>query len=349
MKKISIIFYLCILSACSPEVIHEAMIPDDVSVGGYQPFERIDIYTTALEKIGDMLSYMNIEPIYLCVKPVTNKTAAQGKLPSDITDMVETALQSIGETIYLIPFDYCDNIVNIGKSVFIVYGAITEYNVAVNTTNSGLDFGLSYKGMADITADTSTENSLSSLAIDFKLFEFNTKRFIPNVYTSNKIKLAKKSKNNSVSFSVMGNGFGLNGSASAKHAEEEAIRTLVELSMVQLISMRTDIPYWLAVNGGKKDYKMLKRIRRNFLKLPESVRLGTIKYYLTLIDDEVILSSDKKLDDLILKTKRELNIYPLDNVVTADFYIKLLEYFPKLKRKKEYMNDISQSLDHVIH
>ena len=158
------------------------------------------------------------------------------------------------------------------KNFYIVTGAITEYDV-LESSSAGANLSLHVgkgRGEADGNADGSDDNQVAKITLDFNILDGLTRRFVSKVRTSNSIKVIKQSASKEFGFSILGSGFGLSASVSKEQGKHAAIRLLVDLSMIELIGKLKKKPYWLCVPGAKKDRRLLRDIKRNFVKLAEN-------------------------------------------------------------------------------
>ena len=328
------------------------MITPKVELAENSPVEeKISKYTDALENLNEIMEVYRESGISLAVMPVENKTSAIGKLPNDITIMVKSALNEIGDKVHV--FQYSDQVLNDVKNLYLVEGAITEFDTT-NKTKRGFNVGVhGGKGRGEYDSDGSSDadDSISNMTIDFNMIDAATGAYVPQVHTSNSIKIVKKSASSDFGFSILGSGFGLSASASKAQGVHSAIRLLVDLSMVELIGKLREYPYWVAVSGGKVNQRLLRRMKRNFSRFPEEAKAIYITHLLSIIDPS-IKPQQKKIDaktkQAIINYKTKYGIMPIDASLTPALYIHLLEYAPKLKGQLQLESAVSNKYNKML-
>jgi len=313
--------------------------------------EKMNKYTDALENLNELMEVYRESGINLAIMPVENKTAAIGKLPNDITIMVKSAINEIGDKVHV--FQYSDQVLNDVKKLYLVEGAITEFDTT-NKTKRGFNAGLhggGGRGEYDGDGSSDADDSISNMTIDFNLIDAATGAYVPKVHTSNSIKIIKKSASNDFGFSILGSGFGLSASASKSQGVHSAIRLLVDLSMVELIGKFREYPYWVAVSGGKVNQRLLRRMKRNFSRFPEESKAIYITHLLSLIDPSIKGQQpklDAKTQNALLNYKKKYGLMPIDTSLTPELYIHLLEYAPKLKGQMQLESAVSNKYNNML-
>lgn len=313
--------------------------------------EKMNKYTDALENLNELMDVYQEPGISLAIMPVENKTAAIGKLPNDVTIMVKSAINEIGENVRV--YQYSDNVLSTVKNLYVIEGAITEFDTT-NKSKSGFNAGISGgKGKGEYDADGSSDadNSISNMTIDFNLINATTGAYEPKVHTSNSIKIIKKSASSDFGFSILGSGFGLSASASKSQGIHSAIRLLVDLSMVELIGKFRQYPYWVAVSGGKVNQRLLRRMKKNFSRFSNESKTIYITHLLSVIDPKIkgqAKTIDASTKQAIINYKSKYGIMPVDDTLTPNLYIHLLEYAPKLKGQLQLENDLNSQYKKML-
>ena len=337
-----------LLTGCNPGKIAK---PDIELAENSAVEEKMNKYTDALENLNEIMEVYRESGISLAVMPVENKTSAIGKLPNDVTIMVKSAINEIGSKVRV--YQYSDQVLNDVKGLYIVEGAITEFDTT-NKSKRGFNAGLhGGKGRGEYDADSSSDadDSVSNMTVDFNLIEAATGAYVPKVHTSNSIKIVKKSASNDFGFSILGSGFGLSASASKSQGIHSAIRLLVDLSMVELIGKFREYPYWVAVRGGKVNQRLLRRMKKNFSRFPEESKAIYITHLLSVIDPSIKGQQpklDAKTQQALINYKTKYGLMPIDGSLTPDLYIHLLEYAPKLKGQMQLESAVSNKYNNML-
>jgi len=125
------------------------------------PFEEVTRYSNALKKLGKMITAYEGDPIKVQSKFITNDTSDEQSLPKDISRMLITALNKIGENIIYVPYDpqYLLNEAQTGAQInrvlpdIVISGAITEFDKDVYKKKKGLNADFAFgsgKGDTDV-------------------------------------------------------------------------------------------------------------------------------------------------------------------------------------------------------
>jgi hypothetical protein len=283
-------------------------------------------YTTVLERTNTMIQVFNGIPINVAVVPIENKTAARGKLPADITEIVKSSFINIGEFVRVIS----DTTVSEGAKDFIyIAGAITEFDVV-----SSKDKGVNAAGTGTVgkrhnrwDADGSLDSEEQTIKLGITLNPSKSTKgdYISKASTRNTVTIEKKSSANEFAFSILGSGFGFNNAVTKSQGIHASIRVLVELSVAEVLGKIGKFPYWLLLQGGKVNYDIVNHLSHKFLREPVSKKIELISYLLVLHgkDIKVTRLMNDQLKQAIIEYKREHGL-PADESLSKKFYISLL-------------------------
>lgn len=343
------------LSGC----LNHAVMTPEVNIAPQNPFQKVSNYSNALENLGGMMDAYDDTQIAIMVPPVTNDTggAGQGQLPRDVAMMVESALQNIGENVLVMAYgrDAGQTTQAIAYQreipIYAIRGAITEFDAQTTSKSSGAQAGLYFKALkeSDISVDATEEFESGTIAMDFLIMDQLTNIYMPGVKATAKATIQKNSKNRGFSFSIIGNGFGMNGSVNVKTPVHHVINLMVEYSMVQLVGKLKNYPYWLAINGADPDYRQIRKMDKNFSGKTEATKNLVVTYLMHKIDPDfgakssMILSSRNKAQ--IVKLKKQMGIVPVDDKVTTEFYMKLISDGTLLMREQQVLGQAGNALD----
>ena len=282
-------------------------------------------YSTVLRRTNTMINVFVGEPMNIYVDNIENKTAARGKLPADITDIVKTSFNKIGNFVTLI---YNDNSEGL-KNAYTINGAITQYDVisskdkGVNASGTGTVGERHNRYDADGSADTEEQTVI--LAINFNPSDMHKGNYIARTSTSNKVTIEKKSSANEFAFSILGSGFGFNNAVTRSQGVHASIAVLVELSVVEVLGKLGNFPYWLLLKGGKVNPDVVDHLSHQFLREPLNKKIQQVSYLLALKgkDVEITRIMNDKLKQAIIEYKREHGM-SADDTLSKKFYISLL-------------------------
>ncbi len=272
-----------LLTGCAPDIT-PTLTKQEKEIAS--PFEEVTRYSNALRHLGEMITAYEGDPIKIQSKFITNDTSSEQELPKDISRMLITAVNKIGENIIYVPYDpqYLLNEAQTGAQInrvlpdIVISGAITEFDKDVYKKNRGLNADFAFgngKGDTDIGYSQSSDKSNTKIALDLHLLNYKTMTMFPSLQTQNSIILYRRSKEREFGFSIFGNGLGFNGSVSANQGKHEALRLLVEFSILELVGKYYNIPYWKLLPNGKKDEMVIAKEKRKFRSIKKDKKLAT--------------------------------------------------------------------------
>jgi hypothetical protein len=284
-------------------------------------------YTTVLERTNTMIQVFNGIPINIVVVPIENKTAASGKLPADITEIVKSSFINIGEFVRVIS----DATVSEGAKDFIyITGAITEFDVisskdkGVNAAGTGTVGKRHNRWDADGSLDS--EEQTIKLGIMFNPSDMHKGNYIAKTSTRNTVTIEKKSSANEFAFSILGSGFGFNNAVTKSQGIHASITVLVELSVAEVLGKLGKFPYWLLLPGGKVNRDVLNYLSHKFLREPLNRKIQLVSYLLALHGKNVQITRlmNDQLKQAIIEYKKEHG-FPADDTLSKEFYVSLLK------------------------
>lgn len=282
-------------------------------------------YSHTLEHLNSMIStFNNGKPMIVVVTAIQDRTASKGKVPQDITDIVKTSFNKIGNSITTL-FNY--NGSTDKRKVYIINGAITEFDV-IEATESRLDSALEVtQNTQQANADGGIRdgNKITKLALNFNPADPKTGAYIPRTSTSNKITIYQKKSANEFAFSILGSGFGFSNAVTKTQGLHSSITVLAELSVAEVLGKLGKFPYWL-LTKGKTDKDILSHLSKNFIPAPLSFKIRQVSYLLSLqgynIQASSVITPSLKKAIIEYKTKKGLEV---NDFITKKLYLSLLE------------------------
>lgn len=241
-------------------------------------------YTDALVQFGRMLEVYQRErksPLYVQSRAIADSTGLShplvgSELPNDITEMVRSAVNRIGDRVVYVPFqpDYVLGHVQQGAKMQLtlpnvqITGAITEFDRALSSAGRGNNASILFgkgKGETDATLSNKATATVSRLSVDFNLVDFGTQTMLPRVQAVNSMRVLNQTTEDAYDFAIYGNGFGFTTNTRYLQGRHNAIRLLVDLSIVQLLGRHTNMPYWRCLPNGQPDPVVLQRVTKGYL------------------------------------------------------------------------------------
>jgi hypothetical protein len=250
------------------------------------PYQRDSDYGQALDRFSAMLAAYDVpeEELVLLGKTVVNKTAC-ANLPMDITQMVATAVNRIGGRVAYLPYNpkYLESELIIGLPVgrevptLVIDGAITECDENMDHSELGVnaDITATHNGQeGDAGGSYGKEINLSRIALDFHLMDYQTSRLVPRIQSSIAVDVRTMKGGYDFAIQVLGSGFGLNRSRKIAQGKHDAIRTLVDVSILQLLGQYLQVPYWRCLPGSSPDKLVVRTLKEQFFSVPEQAQVA---------------------------------------------------------------------------
>lgn len=125
--------------------------------------------------------------------------------------------------------------------------------------------------------DTKRTAIYSALALDLNLVSFSTQQMVPQVQASNVVKVLNFSSEDNASLGFYGDAFGFKLEGKYLQGRHSAIRTLVDLSVLELVGKATNTPYWRCIPNGKPDPVVVENMRAAYNGLSPELKLGLIQ------------------------------------------------------------------------
>ena len=299
LRKIKLVFTVLSIScfAFSCATLDPQKV--DVELPETEPAKKITRYYSVLDDLGLMTEIYDINEMKIQCVSIDDKTGAsrstQGEIPARITEMVKSTLNSIGGKIIYIPYDpeFIQNQKASGYAQFnekltapqvILTGGITEFDRGLETRGGNTDIagqkniaaipewvqgsnvGLQYGGNA--------KSGLARITLDFNLLDFTKMIGIAKMNTVNSMEVGKAMKGKELAVSILGISFGRKGTIRKVQGRHEAVRLLVELSMVQIVGKYRALPYWrLLGDDAIEDKVVIHKLEKYYNKLTESKRI----------------------------------------------------------------------------
>ena len=278
---------LLVLSGCSltPPLTQEEK---DRYLKPPSPYAKATSYSDALEELGAMLeAYGHPSEAYVIQgRQVINKTACTN-LPLNITDMIKTAVNKVGGNVLYSTFDpdYIIGEVQTGNPnmsrrlpVVVLEGAITECDENLDTQSQGINADLMIGGgdsEVDLGGGANKDSDHARIALDLHLMDYSTQTLIPRKQSALAVDVWNLSKSYNFGFQVQGSGLGIDGRRKITQGKHDAVRILVELSVLQVLGRLFEVPYWRFIPEAEEDQAVLRMISRNFSQVSGEIQIQT--------------------------------------------------------------------------
>ena len=266
------------------------------------PVQQKTIFYDGLIDLGEMTEVYETQALNIQCTAVTDDTgssiATKAEIPHDITEMLKSALNSIGGRVTYIPYapNYAGTLVNqLGYPIdklaiadVAITGGITEFDRGLETKGKSFELAVeeTVNNLSDrpIGLDFSTEgkSSVANVTLDFNLINLRTMAGIPRMQSVNSVRVHKAVSERELGFTILSPTFGFKGTIKKIQGRHEAVRLLVQLSVIQIVGRYLKIPYWRLLPNAEPDPVVLKALKTDYGQMNFSEKVAIIQKLLIL-------------------------------------------------------------------
>ncbi len=369
---LSLILSLVLLSSCGE------MNPKNVNIELEKsaPVVKVTNYTQALTDLGLMSQIYDTGLMKVQSQDIADETGTSvtsgGEIQRNITEIMKSTLNSIGGNVRFIEYNpsYIQNQMVSGYSSFdnkaipdvVITGGITEFDRGLETRgdNTNIDAEAEFTGApkwfpsetAGVSYGDNTKSGKARITLDFNLKDFQTLAGIPKMSTTNSMEVYKGLREEEVGITLFGPTFGLKGSIKKVQGRHEAVRVLVQVSMIQMIGKYLALPYWrLMGDDVTPDKTVLDSIAETYYRMGREDRVGAAQQWLTLHGYDVNINNrmDSKTVAALQKFDAALGSADPGGISEALFtklYLTIpvtREAFGKRQRMNEYFANMQKA------
>ncbi len=283
------------------------------------PYQEVTQFSEALYRLGQMTVIYNTPTIGFQSGNVGDNTGAShplatgGEIQANITEIVKSTLNSIGGQVTFIEYDpaYINNQIATGYSKFenraipdvVVTGGITAFDRAMETISDGVDASVDLQfnniqngekpvwppsTLLGMSYSDATKASVARISLDFNLKSFTTLAGIPFMTATNSMLVRKGLHDRDLSVTVFGPSLGLKGNTTKVQGRHQAVRLLVQSSMVHLVGRYLAVPYWrLLGKDAQPDRFVMLQLRNSYYRMNEFDRLVKAQIWLLIHGNSV--------------------------------------------------------------
>lgn len=302
----------------------------DIQLEKSAPVEKVTSYTQALSDLGLMSQIYDTGLMKVQSQDIADETGASvssgGEIQRNVTEIMKSTLNSIGGNVRFIEYNpsYIQNQMVSGYSSFdkkaipdvVITGGITEFDRGLETRGDGTnaDAEVDFRGLPNwlpsktvgASYGDNTKTGKARITLDFNLKDFQSLASIPRMSTTNSMEVYKGMREEEVGITLFGPTFGLKGSIKKVQGRHEAVRVLVQVSMIQMIGKYLALPYWrLMGDDVQTDRVVLDSISETFHKMSREDRIGATQQWLTLHGYDVTVNN--RLDSKTVAALQRFN------------------------------------------
>lgn len=149
-----------------------------------------------------------------------------------------------------------------------IRGAITQLDSGVIAETASAGVGIP---QADI--GISTDQIASVISVDVNVGHVSTRQMIPGVSASNSIVVRRSGKSADAGASIDKLGLNFNLSFNRSEGMHAAVRTLIELSTIEVLGKLTQVPYWRCLEIEQTNPEVEQQARSWFRQMDEEERV----------------------------------------------------------------------------
>jgi hypothetical protein len=159
---------------------------------------------------------------------------------------------------------------------------------------------------AGISYGDNQKTGKARITLDFNLKDFQTLAGIPRMTTTNSMEVYKGLREEELGVTLFGPTFGMKGTIKKVQGRHEAVRLLVQASMIQMIGKYLALPYWrLLGDDVNPDKVVLDSISATYYRMGRADRVGAAQQWLILHGYEVAINN--RLDSATQEALRKFD------------------------------------------
>jgi hypothetical protein len=322
--------------------------PEQLQLPSEPPMVRQTSFSKALGQLGVQSEIYGANLMKIQIRELDDVTGTSyhtgGEIPKSITVMVKSALNSIGGQVVYIPFwpDYFAGIQVSGYATqdqklepdVILAGGITEFDRGLTTLDRTRNLDVETGDIRDASSMLPGRTigldyaegdkwNMAKISVDFNLVSFQAMFGIPKMQASNGITVYKGIKEKELGFTLFGPTIGLRGSVKKVQGRHDAVRLLVQFSVIQLVGRYLDLPYWQLLDGAQPDPVVIENLRANYLKKTPANQALLIKRLLWLHGHAVTVTPRLDGDTKAALAKVDSTFDSNATAVPVDTFMKL--------------------------
>lgn len=305
------------------------------------PLPQKTIYSDILNRLGRMTEIYGTKEVKVQSKAVIDDTGSEvtrlAEIPRDITEMLKSSLNSIGGRILYISYipNHLSNditlglrtsVANIDIADLIITGGITQFDRGLETQGKNFDLSAEedLKGRPiGVDFSTAQKSSVANITLDLNLLNRTTMAGIPRMQTTNSIRVKKAVSERELAFTLLGPTFGFKGSMKKIQGRHEAVRLLVQISVLQLVGRYLKLPYWNLLPNAEPDPVVIEALRDDYRKMTFSQRVTAVQKLLLLNGYVVAVTGDLDNQTKVALQKFDNRFEAQSQAVDEDLFLNL--------------------------
>lgn len=229
--------------------------------------KNITSFTDALRCMDDLYADYGIRDVIITSAGVPDAT---GKIQAGTKDMMISAISQMSRKSKAFRFvDFDQNQVdilavqqlvgvtdNLLIPTFYIRGAITQLDAGVASDRMG--GGIAFPNMS---LGMNKDQMVSVVSMDLNIGEIASRQIIPGMQTSNSISIVRRGQGADLDGKIQKVGVFFNVAMDRSEGTHASVRTLLELSLIEVLGKLTQVPYWKCLEIPQTNPKMREQAR----------------------------------------------------------------------------------------
>ena len=281
--------------------------PEQLQLPVEAPVARQTSFSAALTELGMQSTIYGNKLLKIQCREIEDVTGTSyhsgGEIPKSVTVMVRSALNAIGGQVIYIPYwpeyvagakvsGYPESKSKLVPDV-ILSGGITEFDRGLTTVDRTRNFDAQTEDVLNAPSwfDNKTIGldyakgdkwNKAKIAIDFNLVSYRALCGIPKMQASNGLMVYKGIEEEELGFTLFGPTLGLRGSVKKIQGRHDAVRLLVQVSVIQLVGRFLDLPYWQLIEDMEPDPVVMENLKNGYQQKDPKAQVLALKRLLWL-------------------------------------------------------------------
>jgi curli biogenesis system outer membrane secretion channel CsgG len=269
--------FVLLSSACSswePETAYATAQPVT------RPVRNITSFTPALECMDDLLLSFGVKNVVITSAGIPDATS---EVKAGTKDMLISAISRMSVksgAFAFVDFDQTQTDVAQLQSLvgfsnkfvapsYYIRGAITQLDSGVISNQVGAGLAI---GGADI--GVSKDLVVSVVSVDMNLGRLATRQIMPGISANNSVAVSRQGVGGDVGAKIGKAGISFNLSMNKSEGMHSAIRSLIELSVIEIVGKLAEVPYWRCLSIEQTNPEMVAEARSWFEAMPQQERVA---------------------------------------------------------------------------
>ncbi len=308
-----------------------------------RPVRNVTSFTEALRCMDDLFARFGVQDVVITSQGIPDAT---GEISTGTKEMMISAISRMSvksHAFRFVDYDQTQFDVNALQQLvgftedfavpnYYIRGAITQFDQSIVSESAGAGFSL-----PQVDAGVSADQVISLVSVDLNVGDLLTRQILPGTTSNNTIAVRRSGKSFDAGGTIEKLDLGLNFNLNLNQNEgmHQAVRTLVELSLIETLGKLTQVPYWRCLQIEQTSPALMAQAREWYDSMKPEKRVEFVQralkgagYYNGPIDGKM----NPELRDAI-GAYQDANGLLANGHITFDLYASLVSGDLALARK----------------